>query len=949
MMIKRIQYCSIYFTILFCITEVHAQIVWPAFDQTMKPWTRWWWQGSAVDKKNLTAAMEQYRDAGLGGLEITPIYGVKGAENLFIPYLSAPWMNMLQYTLQEAKRLQLGIDLANATGWPFGGPWVKPDDASKNAMIKTYHLLEGEEIIEPIQFKQEPYYRSESKQIIDLSTFKKPVAANAGLQAYALDQVRFGISLKPFTVMAFSDDGTSIDLTHKMDMSGKLNWKAPAGKWRVIALFMGYHGKLVERAAPGGEGDVIDHFSASALQHYLRKFDTAFIGNNISGIRSFFNDSYEVDDANGQSNWTPDLLLEFKKRRGYDLKNYLPQLFSRDSSDLGIRVLTDYRQTISDLLLDNFTQPWQKWAASKNKMVRNQSHGSPANILDLYAAVDIPETEGTDILRFKFATSAAHVTGKPLASAEAATWLNEHFQSSLGDVKLAVDKYFIGGVNHLFWHGTNYSPQDAVWPGWLFYAAVHLTPANPIWKDFGTLNKYVTRCQSFLQRGKPANDVLYYFPFNDRLAMPGRNLLHHFDGMLGWENSPFNLTGEWLLKNGYGFDFISDNQIKQLRTEKGLLNTGGVNYQTIVLSDVSYIPLATMQSLLRLVKLGATLIFQNKIPSKVPGLYAFEKNQKTLQNLIQQLEFVSVKQSNIQMASWGLGKILIGKDMAALLAEAGVQRETITDHSLQFTKRKSAQGYYYFIANTTQKIFSDWVPLEATEKYVFQYDPMTGETGKAKYRWLKNKLQIYLQLLPGASMIIETSSIAKTGAYFSTFKNITAPPDTLTGKWQLEFLSGGPTIPASKILEGTSYWTNFSEEDKQQFSGTASYATHFAKPTIAANHYLLQLGEVKQSAEVFLNGKKMGVLLGPVYQLTIPASLLQADNLLTIKVTNGMSNRIRHLEKTGVVWKKFYNTNFPARLAQNRGADGLFTAIKWNVESSGLQGPVTIQALKELD
>jgi hypothetical protein len=161
-------------------------------------------------------------------------------------------------------------------------------------------------------------------------------------------------------------------------------------------------------------------------------------------------------------------------------------LLQRDSSETGRRVLADYRQTISDLLLDHFTIPWHQWAKTKGKMVRNQSHGSPANILDLYAAVDIPETEGADILRFKFATSAAHITGKPLASSETATWLNEHFQSSPGDVKQAVDKYFVGGVNHVFWHGTNYSPQQEAWPGWLFYAAVHFTPANTFWKDFAT-------------------------------------------------------------------------------------------------------------------------------------------------------------------------------------------------------------------------------------------------------------------------------------------------------------------------------------------------------------------------------------------------------------------------------------------------------------------------------
>ena len=116
-----------------------AQIKWPAITQQTKPWTRWWWQGSAVDKSNLTAAMQQYQQAGLGGLEVTPIYGVKGAEDKFIDFLSPKWMEMFQYTVSEAKRLNLGIDMATGTGWPFGGPWVEDKDASK--YMHTKHIV----------------------------------------------------------------------------------------------------------------------------------------------------------------------------------------------------------------------------------------------------------------------------------------------------------------------------------------------------------------------------------------------------------------------------------------------------------------------------------------------------------------------------------------------------------------------------------------------------------------------------------------------------------------------------------------------------------------------------------------------------------------------------------------------------------------------------------------
>lgn len=511
--------------ISFNTAIVHAQIKWPVITKTAKPWTRCWWQGSAVNEKDLTVNMEKYKAAGLGGLEITPIYGVAGYESQFIDYLSPKWMQMLGHTLKEGKRLNLGIDMATGTGWPFGGgPHIGAEEACRNFLVKKFKLKAGEELKDTIVYIQEPMVRAVGNLVNEMHGIYKveepkgtisepllkpgskplaiadlvePVFSNKNLQALALDQVIFKKSIPLQVLMAYSDKGDIIELTNKVDAAGKLNWIAPEGDWELMALFMGWHGKMVERAAPGDEGNVIDHFSSAHLKKYLGWFDRSFKGVDLSGLRSFFNDSYEVDDARGQSNWSGVLFSEFRKRRGYDLKNYLPALLKEQRDEQSWRVLFDYRQTIADLLLDNFTKPWHDWAKAKGKKVRNQSHGSPANILDLYAAVDIPETEGIDLTRFKFATSSAHVMGKPLASAEAATWLDEHFLSSLGDVKAILDKYFLGGVNHIFYHGINYSPKDEPWPGWLFYAAVHFTPVNPFWKDFGTLNAYAARCQSF--------------------------------------------------------------------------------------------------------------------------------------------------------------------------------------------------------------------------------------------------------------------------------------------------------------------------------------------------------------------------------------------------------------------------------------------------------------------
>ncbi|MEO7531264.1 MAG: glycosyl hydrolase, partial [Sediminibacterium sp.] len=646
------------------------------------------------------------------------------------------------------------------------------------------------------------------------------------------------------------------------------------------------------------------------------------------------------------SNWTPDFLQEFQLRRGYDLKKYLPQLLGRDSSDIGRRVLVDYRQTISDLLLDNFTQPWQHWATAKNKLIRNQSHGSPANILDLYAVVDIPETEGADILRFKFATSTAHVLGKPLASSETATWLNEHFQSSLGDVKQAVDKYFVGGVNHVFWHGTNYSPQNEPWPGWLFYAAVHFTPANPFWKDFGTLNNYVARCQSFLQKGKPDNDVLLYFPFNDKIAEMGRDMLQHFDGMAGFERTFFKSSAEWLLKEGYAFDLISDKQLSNTKNNGTLLQTsGGGNYKTIVLSDVKYIPLEVLQKLKRLAEQGAHIIFYKNLPIDVPGMADLAKRKNKLIQLVDGLQFSMLTNSSLKKAVIGKGFFLVGDDLEELLNEAKIYRETMVDKGLQYTRRSLDKGHCYFISNPGKTTVNEWIPLRVKEKNALLFDPMRIFSGTARTRVINGSLEVLLQLEAGASCILQTTQAQLKSAWYP-YHTTTGSAEVLQGKWKINFLQGGPTLPADKELAVLGSWTDLPGDDVKNFSGTAQYRIHFTKPSVKADQYLLDLGSVQETAEVILNGEKIVTLLGPSYKLNIPNFLLKADNLLEIKVTNGMANRIADLERSGVVWKKFYNTNFPARLPQNRGSDGIFTAIKWEPKVSGLLGPVTIQPLQ---
>jgi glycosyl hydrolase family 106( putative alpha-L-rhamnosidase) len=929
--------CFLSFCVL-CGESPPAELEWPKITNQTKPWSRWWWLGNILDRKDLSLELEKYQKAGLGGLEITPIYGVKGHENQFIDYLSPQWMEMLGHTLNEAGRLGLGIDMATGTGWPFGGPWVGADDACKNFVHKTYNLKSGESLNESIVYLQKPLVRAIGRRIA-ISELKEPLSANQNLQALALEQVRFEKQLPPQLVMAYSDKGETLDLTDKVDSAGKLNWVAPAGNWTLYALFQGWHGKIVERAGPGGEGDVIDHFSDQALKNYLKKFDQAFAGHDIRSLRAFFNDSYEVDDAAGEANWTPRFLEEFKKRRGYDLREHLPALMGDDAADKNARVRCDYRETISDLLREKFTIPWREWARSKGAIVRNQSHGSPANILDLYAASDIPETEGSDIQRIKFASSAANVTGKLLTSSESATWLNEHFVSTLGDVKQAVDRYFLGGVNHIFYHGTPYSPASEEWPGWLFYAAVHFGPSNSFWKDFPALNRYIAHCQSFLQSGRPDNDVLLYYPIYDSWSQPGKNLLIHYGQ--GIEGTMTQNAGEEMLKTGYTYDLISDLQLEKVEARGNSIQAGGNSYKVIVLPECRFIPFKTFEKLVELARKGATILVQNGLPSDVSGWGKLAERRDSFKGLIAALRFAKENSSDVQSAKIGAGRLLLGKDLGQLLTSAGIKRETLADRGLQFVRRKYEKGRYYFILNSSKESIAGWIPLAAKAGSVAIFNPMMEEKGIAAQR----SGEIYLQLAPGESCILKTFDTAITGAAYSYFK-AKGEAQPLVGEWSVNFIEGGPKLPASVTTRELRSWTEFGGEEVKRFSGTARYTISLEKPKEAADGWLLELGKVCESARVSLNGKELATLISSPYRVRIPQELLREKNTLEIEVSNLMANRIADMDRRNVNWKKFYNVNFPARRPENRGADGLFNAAKWLPRDSGLIGPVTITPLE---
>ncbi|MDI9877275.1 glycosyl hydrolase [Flectobacillus rivi] len=896
---------------IICLTSIQIsnaqQSPWPIISSQTKPWTRWWWMGSAVDSSNLSICLRAYAKAGLGGVEITPIYGVKGYESRYLNYLSPEWNKALNTSISLARQNGMGVDLNLGTGWPFGGPQISQDLASSNYFIQKYQIQAGQnerlmvEIQQPQQYKKGAY-----------------------LQA----------------LTAYADTGETLILTDFVQKDGTLAWSPEKGTWSLYALFMGKTGQKVKRAAPGGEGWVMDHFSEKAFQQYIKRFDDSW--KKVPEVRSFFNDSYEVYEAN----FTPDFLQKFQYLNGYDLRFYLQELASNELSEKVSRVKADFKATLNHQLTQGFMKPWTDWAHAKGKKVRNQAHGSPANILDLYAQADIPECETfgstyfpikglrrdtADIrkvhpepLMMRFAPSAGHVMGKKLISAEAFTWLTEHFRTSLSQCKPEVEQLFLAGVNHVFFHGTTYSPAEANWPGWMFYAGVNFSPNNTFWPHLSGLNSYITRCQSILQTGKPANDVLIYWPIQDIWHQTGDVLqqirVHEVDTWL--YPTPFYQIAKRLKTKGYSFDFISDKQVLQTKVENGLLKTisDASPYKVIIVPKTKYMPLETLEALQKLATAGAKIIFES-LPADVNGLNQIEERRAVL------------KKINQGISSWA--QISNLDSMEELLAKDAVVTEELVATGLQYIKRKAKEDTYYFLVNHTEKNIDTVVKINEVGKSVLLLDALTGKYGDVPFQKNIKGVNIRIQLKSGESVFVLVQNKLSDSAKKWKYEEEINATDLSTKQWSLTFQTGGPILPQNRTLKNLDFWTNTTDTTAQFFSGTALYSTQFEWKK-STSRYILDLGQVAESAKVFVNKQEVGILWSVPFQIDISKYLKNGTNVIEIEVANLMANRIRYMDQHQISWRNYHEINFVNAHYKP------FDASNWKVMDAGLKGPVRI-------
>lgn len=881
-----------------------------------RPFVRWWWLGSAVDPEGLTYNLEEFAAKGLGGVEITSIYGVKGNEANDIPYLSDKWMEMLTHTTREAGRLGLQVDMNNGTGWPFGGPDVTPDFSARKRVVERFSVEGGKKI---------------KLKIIPSDAKQRPVAR---LQR----------------VVAVSDKGKRLNLTDKVTNDSVLDCKLPKGGWEIYAVFSGRTFQKVKRAAPGGEGLVLNHYDSIAVKRYLGKFDRGFAKSGAPVPDSFFNDSYEVYG----SDWADNIFEEFAADHGYALENYIPEFVNeKDTSDIRRRVVRDYRFTLARMLEDNFTRPWIDWAHAKGARIRNQSHGSPANIIDIYADVDIPECESfgqtdfdipglvrngdsrpsdADPAVLKFASSAAHLTGKRLTSSETLTWLTEHFHTSLARCKPELDQMLCSGVNHVYFHGAPYSPKGVEFPGWMFYASINMSPTNSIWKDAGGLMKYLERTQAFLSAGEPDNDFLLYFPIEDVWYEQTGNPYLMFDIHKMDRRMPdVKRAVNEIISAGYDCDYISDRFVETLTVEPdGRLRTeGGTVYRGLVVPDAKLMEPRIVEKLAALAAWGASVVFAGGMPSDVPGLSRLEARRAEMATALSHLKHAK--------------GVIVAPNIPEGLSRVGVAPELMRrDEGLRMVRRKNeAGGHNYFIANLSDKEVNGFMPLAHSAVSAMIFDPLTGLKGRAEDQTDNSGCyRVRLQLAPGESLLLKTFP-GEAGAEAWKYVERKGDPIEIGRGWSISFPESEPPIEETFMTDTLTQWCALPDSLASVNVATGRYTVKFTLDNPAdADDWELDLGDVRESARVKVNGREAPTVWSVPFRVRIGELLLPGENQLEIDVTNLQANRIADYERRGIEWRKFKDANIASVTNARK-----FDFGTWPVAPSGLNSKVTLTPL----
>ncbi len=742
---------------------------------------------------------------------------------------------------------------------------------------------------------------------------------------------------------AVVDRNRIVDLTAKMDATGKLTYAFPSGNWTVLRFGHTSTGQKNIPPPDAGSGLECDKLSKEAANVAFNGLMGRLIAQNqaLTGagktLVSTHIDSWEM----GYQNWTRLMPDEFKQRRGYDLLTLLPAFTGRvvDSAEVTERFLWDLRQTVSDLIVENYAGEFRRLANRHGLRISMEAYGGPFDELAHGGQADEPMGEFWAWERLGSAesmatmASSAHTYGKKILGVEAFTsGPGEKWLGHPGFIKDLGDWAFCEGANRFVIH--RYAAQP--WanptrvPGMsMGLWGLHYERTQTWWEQSKPWHDYLARCQALLQQGLFVADVAY-------LAPEGAPL--RFEPPKGAEIASH-------VRGGYNFDGCSpDVVLNRMSVQNGrIVLPDGMSYAVLVLPDVETMTPKLLRKISQLADQGATIIASGKPPQKSPSLADAGQGDAELKKLADTL--------------WTSGKIITGKTAAEVLGACGVKPDFSATPTLRYTHRTlpEAGAEVYFVANPDPKQVDAVADFRMTGKQPEFWWPDTGRTERVNEFEIKDGItRIPLRLDPKGSVFVIFREATKVTQ--GTGKNWvdTVPVQEIAGPWAVAFDPkwGGP---AQVTFDKLDDWSKRPEDGIKYYSGTAGYQTTFQyKPASASTKTWLDLGKVAVMAQVTLNGKDLGILWKPPYRVDVTDAIRAGENRLEVKVVNLLINRQIGDEQlpddrdpSGATLR-----SWPQWLQEGKPSPtGRFTFSTYRLwkktdalVESGLLGPVTIQS-----
>ena len=908
-------------------------------DNRYRPFVRWWWNGDRVEAEELVRELHILKDAGIGGVEINPIafpYGADAMGTKPLKWLSDEWIDMLKVVFDEAERIGMTCDLIIGSGWPFGAETL-PRDERASVMLTYAQKVTGGGRFEMSKFNI-------FKNLDPGVTVVNP--------ARTADLVSVFLAPDPIS-----------DLDEVIDLSGCVKdgvivTDIPEGDYQLYALVRYDSFASVINGAPGAAGSILNFMNAEAVRHYLDNMaDTleAKLGPLSKHLRAFFVDNMEIEG----SNWTEGFVEDFKVRRGYDPMPWLPfTMFevgrlgdvknfeygskkSLEFQDKVNRVRFDFMLTKAELLHERYTKTYQEWSKDRGVKTRSQAYGCGFFPLESSLGYDIPEGESwtTNWLKHrigeemgdedyhrgraytminKYVSSAAHLTGKRVVSAEEMTNTYKVFTTSLEFLKVGSDMSAISGTTHSVWHGFNYSPLEAEFPGWVQYGTFH-NERNTWWPYVNKLNNYRARIASQLQNADMYTDIAI-LPANYDLW-----------ATLGAQNEPFpvelnvpytSLIWEAIHKSGGGADYVSDLILRGASVRNGKLCYGPKEYGTLFIVEVTSTTPETLAKLEEFVKGGGRVFCIGKYPEKSLGLKDFETRDKQITEAVARLKeyqdnFVLLeKPADGKYLEWYTG-VMEKYNLPHTLTISTPDRFLLQN---QYVTDDGSDMFLFVNAHMSEARETDIIfPKSVTaRKHAWLYDPATGK----RYALPVGKDgKMHFRFGPSETYLFVFNKMGGSAPAWKTLPLEGQNEIQVAGSWDLKMHHTWPDSTWTTKLDELQDFKDMKDTTFKNFMGEVTYTK-----TVSLSGKLpkyLNLGKVADICEVWVNGKPAGVKWFGERVYDVSGLLRQGENTIEVKVTTRMGNYIQTLKDNKVAQRFVLRRNQP-------------------YVSAGLIGPVTL-------